>query len=112
LPFIRFFRRESTSSRIYQIPRHRKDLFEAEGHHGEIFGGRQTSAYNAIFGRTALNELKAVTSTPHLSMKFLTEEGVEVVKGDQKEARRCYNLSLKSTLEKYNLVKKTKEDRK
>jgi hypothetical protein len=45
-------------------------------------------------------------------MKFLTEEGVEVVKGDQKEARRCYNLSLKSTLEKYNLVKKTKEDRK
>jgi hypothetical protein len=55
------------------------------------------SAYNAIFGRTALNDLKPVTSTPHLNMKFPTEEGVGVVKGDQKEARRCYNLSLKIT---------------
>jgi hypothetical protein len=70
------------------------------------------SAYNAIFGRTALNELKAVTSTPHLSMKFPTEEGVEVVKGDQREARRCYNLSLKNSLEKYNLEEKTKEEEK
>jgi hypothetical protein len=68
------------------------------------------SAYNVIFGRTALNDLKAVTLTPHLSMKFLIEEGVEVVKGDQKEARRCYNLSLKSTPEKYDLGEKTKED--
>lgn len=45
------------------------------------------SAYNAIFGRTTLNELKAVTSTSHLCMKFPTEEGVRVVKGDQKVAR-------------------------
>jgi len=57
----------------------------------------RVSAYNAIIGRTALNDLKDVTSTPHLSMKFPTEEGVGVVKGDQKEARRCYNLSLKDT---------------
>ncbi|XP_062170982.1 uncharacterized protein LOC133876752 [Alnus glutinosa] len=63
----------------------------------------RTSAYNAIIGRIALNDLKAVTSTPHLSMKFPTEEGVGVVKGDQKEARRCYNLSLKSTPRQYNL---------
>jgi len=68
------------------------------------------SAYNAIIGRTALNDLKAVTLTPHLSMKFLTEEGVGVVKGDQKEARRCYNLSLKSTPRQYNLGEKAKED--
>jgi len=40
------------------------------------------SAYNAIFGRTDLNELKVVTSTLHLSMKFPTEERVGVVKGD------------------------------
>ncbi|XP_062177089.1 uncharacterized protein LOC133882022 [Alnus glutinosa] len=32
------------------------------------------SAYNAILGRTALNEFRAVTSTPHLSMKFPTED--------------------------------------
>jgi hypothetical protein len=69
-------------------------------------------AYNAIFGRTTLNDLKAVTLTPHPSMKFPTEEGVGVVKGDQKEARCCYNLSLKSTPEKYDLGEKTKEDEK
>jgi hypothetical protein len=55
------------------------------------------SAYNTNIGRTALNDLKVVASTPHLSMKFSTEEGIRVVKGDQKEARRCSNLSLKST---------------
>jgi hypothetical protein len=68
--------------------------------------------YDAIFGRTTLNKLKAVTSTPHLSMKFPTEAWVEVVKGDQREARRCYNLSLKSSLKKYNLREKTKEEEK
>jgi hypothetical protein len=31
------------------------------------------SAYNAILRRTTLNELKAITSTSHLNMKFLTE---------------------------------------
>jgi hypothetical protein len=68
--------------------------------------------YNAIFGRTTLNKLKAITSTPHLSIKFPTEAWVEVVKGDQREARRCYNLSLKSSLKKYNLREKTKEEEK
>jgi hypothetical protein len=72
----------------------------------------RVSAYNAIIGRTALNDLKAVTSTPHLSMKFPTEEGVGVVKGDQKEARRCYNLSLKDTPRQHNLGEKAKEDEK
>jgi hypothetical protein len=70
----------------------------------------RVSAYNAIIGRTTLNDLKAVTSTPQLSMKFPTEEGVGVVKGDQKEARRCYNLSLKSTPRQHNLGEKAKED--
>jgi hypothetical protein len=70
----------------------------------------RVSSYNAIIGRTALNDLKAVTSTPHLNMKFPTEEGVGVVKGDQKEARRCYNLSLKSTPRQDNLGEKAKED--
>jgi hypothetical protein len=52
------------------------------------------SAYNAILERTALNDLKVVTSMPHLSMKFLIEEGVGVEKGDQRMARECYNTSL------------------
>jgi hypothetical protein len=33
----------------------------------------QSSAYNAILRRMALNDLKVLTSTPHLSMKFPTE---------------------------------------
>jgi hypothetical protein len=70
----------------------------------------KASAYNAIFGRTILNELKVVTSTPHLSMKFPTNEGVRVVKGYQREERRCYNLSLKNPPEIHNLGKKTKEE--
>jgi len=70
----------------------------------------RASAYNAIFERTALNVLKAVTSTPHLSMKFPTPEGVGVVKGDQREARRCYNLSLKNSPEIHHLGEKIKEE--
>jgi hypothetical protein len=46
-------------------------------------------------GRPALNKLKAVTSTYHLMMKFPTEEGVGVVRGDQLAARKCYNTSMK-----------------
>jgi hypothetical protein len=53
------------------------------------------SAYNAIVGRPALNKLKAATSTYHLMMKFPTEEGVRIVRGDQLAARKCYNTSMK-----------------
>lgn len=37
------------------------------------------SAYNAIFGRLTLNQMKAVTSTYHLLMCFPTEGGVGVL---------------------------------
>ncbi|XP_062155145.1 uncharacterized protein LOC133863185 [Alnus glutinosa] len=70
------------------------------------------SAYNAILGRTALNEFRAVTSTPHLSMKFPTEEGVGVEKGDQRMARECYNTSLKKLPEAARLGEKKKDEEK
>jgi hypothetical protein len=54
----------------------------------------QPSAYNAIFGRTAQVELKAVTSIPHLKMKFPTDDEVGEVRGEQKAARKCYNIYL------------------
>ncbi|XP_072066841.1 uncharacterized protein [Arachis hypogaea] len=51
-------------------------------------------AYNALIGRTTLNQLAAVVSTLHLCMKFPTPEGIATIKGDQRLARRCYNDSL------------------
>jgi hypothetical protein len=62
------------------------------------------SAYNAIMGRPALNKLKAVTSTYHLMMKFPTEEGVGVVRGDQLAARKCYNTSMKKVSDSTTLT--------
>ncbi|XP_072076433.1 uncharacterized protein [Arachis hypogaea] len=52
------------------------------------------SAYNALIGRTTLNRLGTVVSTPHLCMKFPTPEGIATIRGDQKLARKCYNESL------------------
>ena len=49
-----------------------------------------SSSYNAIIGRPTLNSWKAVTSTYHLSVKFLTEYEVGEVQGDQLAARECY----------------------
>jgi hypothetical protein len=54
------------------------------------------SAYNVILGRPALNELKAVTSTPHLCMKFPTDTEVRMVRGDQRSSLLCYNATLKA----------------
>jgi hypothetical protein len=47
------------------------------------------SAYNAILGRAALNELEAITSTAHLKMKFPTRkewEKSEVTNGQHVNA--------------------------
>jgi hypothetical protein len=44
-------------------------------------------AYNAILGRTTLNDLKAITSTSHLKIKFSTERGVGEVRREQGVAR-------------------------
>ncbi|KAL2227192.1 UNVERIFIED_CONTAM: Retrovirus-related Pol polyprotein from transposon [Sesamum indicum] len=52
-------------------------------------------AYNVILGRPGLNSFRAIVSTYHLRMKFPTPAGIGEVACDQKEARRCYNLSMK-----------------
>ncbi|CAL0331301.1 unnamed protein product [Lupinus luteus] len=54
------------------------------------------SAYNAIVGRPTLNRLKAIVSTPHLCMKFLSSSlQVCTVRGDHYSARSCYQMSLR-----------------
>ena len=51
------------------------------------------SAYNAIIGRTTLNVIRAIVSTPHLKIKFHTDSGVGEEKGHQRMARECYQRS-------------------
>jgi len=54
------------------------------------------SAYNILLGRPTLNRLGAVPSTRHMKVKLSSMEGVVItIKSDQKEARRCYENSLK-----------------
>ncbi|RZB47442.1 hypothetical protein D0Y65_051177 [Glycine soja] len=52
--------------------------------------------YFVLIDRKALNELGAIVSTPHLSMKFPTLTGkIVTINADQKQARQCYAESLK-----------------
>ncbi|GMH29609.1 hypothetical protein Nepgr_031452 [Nepenthes gracilis] len=48
------------------------------------------SVYNAIFGRPFLTAFEAVTSIPHLKVKFPTSWGVGEVLGDQEMGRTSY----------------------
>ena len=55
------------------------------------------SAYNMLLGRPTLNRLGAVPSIRHMKMKLPNLTGkVITIKLDQKEARRCYENSLKT----------------
>ncbi|XP_072065754.1 uncharacterized protein [Arachis hypogaea] len=60
------------------------------------------SAYNALIGRTTLNRLRAVVSTPPLLHEISNVRGITTIRGDQKLAKKCYNESL-------NLREKGKE---
>ncbi|XP_025652729.1 uncharacterized protein [Arachis hypogaea] len=59
------------------------------------------SPYNIILGRPSLNAFNAIVSTVHLCVKFLSQDNkVITIHGDQKDARQCYNASLKDELPK------------
>ncbi|XP_020211561.1 uncharacterized protein LOC109796286 [Cajanus cajan] len=54
------------------------------------------TSYNILLGRSSLNRLGAIVSTPHLAMKFPADSGrVITVHADQKTARECYFASLR-----------------
>ena len=58
-----------------------------------------STSYNVLLGRSSLNNLGAIVSTPHLAMKFLTENGeITTVYVNQKDARECYATGLKMNL--------------
>ena len=53
------------------------------------------SAYNMLLGRPSLNALRVIPFAYHIFIKFLTENGVGVVRGDQRVGRECYPASIK-----------------
>ena len=54
----------------------------------------QSSTFNTVLG-PSLRALKAITSIYHLLMKFPTPNGVGQVRGNDDEARRCYNQEVR-----------------
>ena len=53
------------------------------------------SAYNAFLGRPTLTAFKAVLASWCLTIKFPTDNGVGVIKGDQNAGRECYLTELR-----------------
>ena len=58
------------------------------------------SAYNAFLGRPTLAAFKIILAPWCLTMKFPTECGVGIVKGDQGAGRECYLIELKESKKK------------
>ena len=54
-----------------------------------------SSAYNMLLCRPSLNAIKAIPSAYHMMIRFPTESGVGMVRGDQRVARECYSASVK-----------------
>ena len=55
------------------------------------------SAYNILLGMPTLNRIGAVPSTRHMKVKLPSMEGVVItIRFDQKEAKKCYENSLKN----------------
>ena len=55
------------------------------------------SAYNILLSRPTLNKIGAIASTRHMKMKLLSLEGAVItIKSGQKEAKKCYENSLKT----------------
>ncbi|XP_056846391.1 uncharacterized protein LOC130497533 [Raphanus sativus] len=53
------------------------------------------SSYNVILGRPWIHDMRAVPSTLHQLVNFPTPWGIKAVKGDQENARSCYQTTVK-----------------
>ena len=48
-----------------------------------------------LLGRPSLNAIRAVPFAYHMVIKFLTANGVGMIRGKQRIARECYSASMK-----------------
>ena len=53
------------------------------------------SLYTAILGRPWIHAMWAVPSTLHVKLKFRTEQGIAIVRGNQQVARQCLVVVVK-----------------
>jgi len=54
------------------------------------------TSYNVLIGRRTLNTLGAIVSTPHMAMKFPSEQGdIITIKVEPKTPRECYAQSFR-----------------
>ena len=66
--------------------------------------------YNAIVGRTWLNSMKAIPSTYHQTVSYLTNAGQVDLLSSQFAARQCYELSMQVQREVNNYENPPLED--
>ncbi|XP_075663112.1 uncharacterized protein LOC142632624 [Castanea sativa] len=74
-------------------------ILEGQISHPVIMGGREvlvtfivvasSSPYTAILGRPWIHDIGAMPFTLHVKVKFRTEEGITVIRGDQQAAKQC-----------------------
>jgi len=57
---------------------------------------RSFSPYTTILGRSWIHAMGAVLSTLHVKVKFPTEQGVAIVRGNQQVARQCLIAAVSS----------------
>ncbi|XP_074374144.1 uncharacterized protein LOC141714528 [Apium graveolens] len=55
----------------------------------------QESSHNVLLGRPFLREMRVITSIRHLTIKFLTPNGVGSIRGSQYDSRECYRQAMK-----------------
>ena len=67
--------------------------------------------YNAIMGRAWLHSMKAIPSTYHQTVSYLTNVGQVDLLSSQLATRQCYRLSIKEQRGEKNLENPLLEDR-
>ncbi|XP_075645266.1 uncharacterized protein LOC142616271 [Castanea sativa] len=65
------------------------------------------SPYTAILGRPWIHDMGVIPSTLHVKVKFRTEDGIAVIRGNQQVARQCLVAAASREIEQKESTKKT-----
>ena len=65
------------------------------------------SSYTMILGRPWIHAMGAVSSTLHMKVKFCTEQGIAVVRGNQQVARQCLVATIDRGIKQEESIEET-----